>query len=354
MVETLPNEKLGGVSSKEAFFRWAAVGLVVASVLVGTQAASLGGLAGLLQVGENSGLQSMITEQLGEIPLTQGVGHDGQIFYAIGLDLDGNEVSELVDHAAYRYRRILYPLAASVFGLLDGWALLWGMVVLGGLSMAISAGVVASMATRVGKTEYLALAVVLNPGVWLSVRLLTSDVFALALILGALYVFTQQRHTKAASVFALSGLAKDVALATPIPLGGQWRSWKMILIPAGALSLWVLLLSLRFGEGFSSRGNLDWPFQGMLDATAVWPTLGPSELTYIGFALASVVAGIVFSFRRTWLRLPIVAWTALAILSSDWVWNLGNNAARVFAPLPILVALSCCYDSPAEVGDRPS
>ena len=80
----------------------------------------MGGIEGLLQVGETSDVRPLIESQLGEVPLAPGSGHDGQIYYAIGLDLDGDEVGPLLDHAAYRYRRILYPLVASGFGLFDG------------------------------------------------------------------------------------------------------------------------------------------------------------------------------------------------------------------------------------------
>jgi hypothetical protein len=39
-----------------------------------------------------------------------------------------------------------------------------------------------------------------------------------------------------------------------------------------------------------------------------------------------------------------VAWTALAIVSSNWVWDFGNNVARAFAPIMVLCALSICRD----------
>lgn len=334
------------MSARKAFWKWSAITLIVAVFLVVTQAIALGGVAGLLQVSEMSDLRPLIESQLGEVPLASGLGHDGQIFYAMGLDLNGDEVGALLDHPSYRYRRILYPLFASVFGLLDGWALLYGMIALGVLSMAVSAGIVAAMAAQAGKTQYLSLAVVLNPGVWVSVRLLTSDALSLMLMLAALYAFTRRRATESASAFALSGLAKDVSLATPVPLGLRVRDWKMMMIPAGVVTAWTAVLHLRFGGGFASRGNLDWPFLGVVEATATWSASDVSEWVYLVFALVVVTAGLVFSLRSGWLRWPIVAWTALAIISSSWVWDYGNNAARAFAPILVLIALNGVYVSP--------
>lgn len=294
----------------------------------------------MLQVGETSNLRPLIEAQLGEVPLAEGPGHDGQIYYSIALDLTGEEVGPLLDHAAYRYRRILSPAVASAFGLLDGAVLLWAQVLLGIISMAFAAGMVAAMATRGGRSDLLALSVVLNPGVWLSVQLLTPDAFALALMLGGLFAWTAAREDRSSGWFAISSLAKDVDLATPVPLGLSRRSWKVALIPASVLAAWMVVLQLRFGEGFTSRGNLDWPIVGMVEASGNWTSLDTPDVVYLVFALASVAAGIYWSTRASWLRWPIIVWTGLALTSSNWVWDFGNNAARAFAPLLVLVVLA--------------
>ena len=321
------------------FWKWFAIGLGAALFLVWAQANAVGGLAGMLQVGETSTLKPLVEDQLGTIPLASGHGHDGQIYYAIGLDLDGNVVAPLLDHPAYRYRRILFPLVGSGFGLLEGWPLLYMMIGFGVLAMAFSAGAVAVMASSAGKSELLALAVVLNPGVWLSIQLVTADVVALALMIGGLYQFTRRRHQSTVN-FSLSSLAKDVHLATPVPLGLSYRDWKVALLPLGALGAWMTYLTIRFGDGFASRGNLDWPFMGMITASENWVAMDPTEWVYLVVAMLIVAVGAVYSIRRTWLQWPIAVWTGLALISSNWVWNFGNNAMRAFAPLLVLVALS--------------
>ena len=326
------------------FLKWSLIGLITALFLIWAQANAVGGLAGMLQVGELSALRPIIEDQLGTISLADGPGHDGQIFYAIGLDLDGDVVAPLLDHPAYRYRRFLFPLLASGFGLLEGWWLLYSMVAVGVVSMAVSAGLVAVMASRARRSELLALAIVLNPGVWLSTQLVTSDAMALALMVAGLYSFTRAR-TSSAGWFSLSGLAKDVSLATPLPLGMRFQDWKVSLIPFGVLLAWMTYLTIRFGDGFASRGNLDWPLVGMVRASTNWGLLDRTEWVYLIAAMLMVALGIAFSVRRTWLRWPIAAWTVLALISSNWVWDFGNNAVRAFAPILVLVALSGTYAS---------
>jgi len=330
------------VTPTSAFWKWFLIGGIAATLLVVGQANELGGYAGLLQVGEESAVRPMIEEELGQIPLAAHFGHDGQISYAIGLDLLGREVPDLLDHGAYRYRRVLYPGVASLFGLLDGDALLAGMIVVAVLSAAAAAGLLARLVTQFGRSDWLALAVILNPGLWLSVRLLTSDSMAMALmLLGLLWVV--QGSLAAAVAFALSGLAKDSYLTTAggLAVSRDRRRWLLFLIPAGALTIWSGWLTLTMGGGYSSRGNLGLPFVGIAEATSTWASFEAGELFYLAFALVSVAAGLLYSaFVRSWLRWPILAWSLLGVLSTNWVWDLGNNAARVFAPIAVLIALA--------------
>ena len=300
----------------------------------------------MLQVGETSNLRPLIEDELGQIPLAPGPGHDGQIYYAIAIDLRGAEVPDLLDHGAYRYRRIAYSLVSSVGGVLGGWPLLYSMVAVVIAGTAVSAGAVAAMAVRGGRSDWLALAVLLNPGVWLSIRLLTADVLALAFMTAGL-LFVVSRPWGATVNYALSALSKDVYLATPggLAISTSRRRWLQFLIPLGVLVVWMTVLTFTMGEGFTGRGNLSLPFVGMVDASSNWGALDLGEWLYLAFALASVVIGVVYGIaRRTWLRWSILAWALLGVVSSNWVWDFGNNAARAFLPIAVLVALSFAQD----------
>jgi hypothetical protein len=327
---------------RTAFWKWAVLGAVAAGLMLAAQAAAMGGVGGLLQVGANSALRPIIEAELGEVPLAPGPGHDGQIFYAIGVDLQGEMVPGLLDHGAYRYRRVLYPLVASGFGLLDGHALLWGMILVTVVSTAVATGTVAALSRRFDRSDWLALVVLVNPGVWLSIRLLTSDVLALALMVVALATVQLSRGWSTGA-FAASVLAKDVYLATPagLSMSRTRTKWLFTIIPLASLVAWMSLLSLGMGDGFTSRGNLALPFTGIWEGSANWGNLDADEWLDLGFALASVAAGLAYSaIGSGWLRWSILAWSLLGVVSSNWVWDFGNNAARAFAPIVVLIALS--------------
>jgi hypothetical protein len=216
------------------------------------------------------------------------------------------------------------------------------MIVITIVSTAVAAGATAVVATRVGLRDWVALAVLANPGVWLSIRLLTSDTLALALMMLGLLALGS-RIGLPAGAFALSTLAKDVYLVTPLGLGinRDRRRWWIAGISVITLLAWMTWLTISMGDGFTGRGNLALPFMGIVDGAANWSSLDIEELVYLGFALLSVGAGIAVGlFRSTWLRWPILGWTALALISSNWVWDFGNNAARAFAPLVVLIGLS--------------
>ncbi len=327
-------------SPRAAFIKWFLLGGVVASLLLVSQAISVGGAAGLLQVGEANDLRPLIEAELGEIPLAQGRGHDGQMFYAIGLDLSGRDVGPFLDHPGYRIRRILYPAVASLFGRLGGEALLYSMIVFAGLCFAWAAGTTAWIGVRGGRSDWLALAVVLNPGVWLSVRLLTSDVVALALMLGGLAAW-MGRSRLSVLAFALSGLTKDAYLLAPIGLATRKR-WLVAAVPAAVLLGWAAWVSTQMEGGLSPSDNFSLPLMGLVESVSNWSTLEWRDLAYMGIALTAVAVGLVVSLRNrtTWLRGPIVFWSLLGAVSSSAVWDFGNNALRAFAPLIVLLALS--------------
>ncbi|MGB7860214.1 MAG: hypothetical protein WBM90_06925, partial [Acidimicrobiia bacterium] len=319
------------MTPRAAFWKWFVIAGLVSIVLVVTQGLAVGGLEGLLQVGETSTLRPIIEAELGEVPLAEGPGHDGQIYYAIGLDLSGDVVGPLLDHGAYRYRRILYPLVASGFGLLGGTAFLYGLVIVAVVSVSVAAALVAQLAVRNGRREWWALLVVLNPGVWLSIRLLTGDGLAIALMVWAVSVLYSKRDG-AAWIFSLSALTKDVFLATPIPLGIARRHWRIVLIPIAVMVGWMTWLTITIGDGFAPRGNIDLPLVGIIDAIPNWSSIDGEDWFYLIFALASVFGGLVVALlKKSDLRWSILAWSGLGLISSAWVWDFGNNAARAFA-----------------------
>ena len=348
------------MTARALALRWFLLAVVVGVVLVWAEAQSSDGLAGLLRVGDESVARPIVEEELGTVPLTEGFGHDGQFFYAVGIDLNGDVMSERAGDWAYRYRRILYPLVASGFGLLDGKALLYGMVATSILSFAVAAAAAAWITHRLGVSEWLVLAILINPGIWLAVRLLTSDTLALALMLVGLAAVLAKRRTSPIPL-ALSLLAKEVYLPTPagIAVSRDRRRWLDFLIPLAVLLAWLAWLSSTMTSGFTPRNNLAFPATGLIDAASNWPSMGSADWFYLILAFVFVAAGVVAAaVMKGWLRWPMLAWVAVALISSEAVWEFGNNAARVFAPIAVLIALNAARAEPetvaAEVSPRPA
>lgn len=345
------------MSIRAIFGKWALLGAIVASVLLATQARAVGGLEGLPQVGESNQLRPIIEAELGDIPLQPGLGHDGQIYYAMALDLDGNEVASSLDHDVYRYRRIAYPLLASAFGIFDGRTLIYGMIVVTVAATAVCAGSLAAIAKRQGRSDWWALAVLLNPGVWLSVRLLTADVLALALMVLGLLALVSGAVRGSVVAFTASVLTKDAYLITPLAraLSNVRHRWLIGLVPLLVVSSWTIWLTLSIGSDPGPQDNLTWPLAGIIESTGNWASLELSDLIYVAFALLSVLVGLIFGLaKRSWLRWSILGWSVLGVISSSAVWDVGNNAARAFAPISLLMVLAWQQEPQHERSHRNS
>lgn len=337
---------LDQVSERIIGGKWFLIGVIAASALTYGQVMATGDISGLLQVGENSRLRPTIEQQLGEVHLSPGSGHDGQIFYAIALDLSGAYVPDLIgEDPAYRYRRILFPALASAFGLLEGKLLLYSMIALNVFSVGLAAAAMALLSVRRGFSDWFALAVILNPGVWLSVIILTGDNLSLALMLVGLALLFSKRELSPLA-FTGSVFAKEAAMLTPLGLGSLKRrsSWPIVLLPGLSIVVWMAWLSYSLGDGFTARGNLAFPFQGLVTASANWAAQPLDEWVLLLFAIGLLMGGMIAALlRKGPLRWVLVLWCVIGVLSSSWVWDFGNNAARAFAPLGVLVVLHLLY-----------
>lgn len=343
----------GRFGTWHALLGWFVAGAGVATFLVVTQTMAVGGLAGLLSVGESSELRPLIEAELGPIPLSPGSGHDGQISYVVGLDLTGREVPSTLDHPGYRYRRILYPAVASLFGSLSGPQLLWSMVVVNVTALGIATTAVISIARSLGRSPWTVLGVLANPGIWLSVRLLTVDVLAIALALCGIALWLNRRFTTTVVMLALAALTKDQYLIVGFSIAA-FEFWNRrpqrgaiaALVPPLTLAAWSSLIGSRMAGTFSPRGNLDLPLAGIIEAFGQWRN-GPvvdAALSWF-LILALVAAAVLLTIPRNRSHLFFVApWILLASVSSEWVWAFGNNAVRAFAPVIVWIAVGLARD----------
>jgi len=317
--------------------------------LQGAFARASGDWAGLLRVGESSGLRAFVERELGSIPLVANGGHDGQIYFAVARQPLGGEVSAEVVDAGYRYRRILYPLLAGAGGLIGGRALLWGMILWSAAGMGLATAATASLAHRLGLSTWVVAGILANPGVWLSVQLLTPDALALGLALAGMLAWLNGRPGLATAALAASLLTKEQFALVLLSIVGhelltsrRGSSLKLAAAASLPLLVWMVWLERRMGGGFTTLGNLTLPFGGIIDSVPGWSRQGPRDflfgvLALTGLAGAALTTPFVDNRLIRWLTLP---WVMIGVVSSSWVWGFGNNALRALAPAIVFGAMA--------------
>lgn len=321
----------------------AALALVVALAI----AVANGGLSGLLTVGEDFPIRDFVVADLGDIQLASGDGHDGQQYYGIARDpLGRGEVPDLVDNPGYRYLHILYPALAGGFGTFPPEMTLVGMLVLAvaGFGLAGSSALMLNHQFR-GKVTVAQIAIV-NVGLLLAVRFLLPDALALGLALVGVVLAAQGRDRPASAALALAVLTKTVYLVFPLALGAwvwrqaRQRAWWLTLVPALPAAVWTAYVFGRFGA--STAGNLSLPFVGFFRAIGLWSDVSTGEMVMALAAALLVAIGAalaMFSTERL-LRWTLLAWVGVGLISSEFVWEFGNNTLRVLAPLWSMAAVA--------------
>ena len=324
------------------FLFWFVAGTIAAGVLQVGQVRVMGGVPeGLLFAGDRQEVHVLVLEELPGTPVWEGFGHDGQIFYAMALDLTGQWVPDILLSSPYRYRRILYPALASGFGTMEGRGLLWGMILLAALPAGLAAGAIAELARLENWTRLAPALVLLNPATWLSARLLTADNLALALAVLGVLALRSRRDGWAVVAFAAAALTKEPFLAMAAGATGlMWfegerrRAFKALAAATAPMLLWWVYVATAVGNPLESYGAMVAPLTGIIDALPTWASLRPRDWLYLTAVLLGVAASLITLVKGPrllkWLVTP---WLLIALVSSDLVWNFGNNAIRALAPI---------------------
>jgi hypothetical protein len=340
----------------------AAAALIVGLFVQVSQARLVGGWSALIAVGETSPVRDLISQQLPELVLLDGVGHDGQAAYAVGLDPWLQGPPPAIEDLSYRYRRIALPLLGSGFGLFDGELLLYMLTGISLLAFVATVLAVAMIANCRSLPSAVVLAGMVNIGLWLSLQNTTPDVLAMGLSMLGLALFLRNHHLAAIALLAAGTLAKETYFLIPAALATwSWRIQREPRVAMGYLSsgiplaIWSLYLIGRLGDRDASGVILAWPLQGLMEAPIIWESAGGRDLLFTVLTMASlaVATWAVFRSQSALWRLLLIPWIALALLSSHWVWDLGNNSLRVFAPLVTLVPLALLDQRPSIRGQRP-
>lgn len=188
------------------------------------------------------------------------IGYDGQFAYQIALRSFG--AAPYLDVPAYRYQRILYPLAARLVVLGRPDFIPWALIGLNIAALTLGAHIMSLMLAGRRLSRWYALPAGLFAGQLVSLRLDLNEPFALAWALLGIYAFEKDRPRFGAVCLALSVLSKETALAFAggyliyFLLKRRWRTFiETGLISLGPFTGLQLIIWYNFGQpGLRSGG----------------------------------------------------------------------------------------------------
>jgi hypothetical protein len=162
--------------------------------------------------------KAFVLERPDDVPFAQAfaIGYDGQFSYAIASDPIGAGESGALDRPAYRYLRIVYPIAARIAALgipdLIPWSLLAVNILVAGATAWVFADLIGEKAGAV----WAVLALLLSLNYLIGIRFDLNEPLALLAAISGLWLHKHKRYGLTVVAFALAGLTKEIFLVFPM------------------------------------------------------------------------------------------------------------------------------------------
>jgi hypothetical protein len=179
-------------------------------------------------------------------------GYDGQFVYYIARD--PSAAAQYLDVPAYRFQRILLPMAARVLALAQAALIPWALLVINLAALAIGTALVEHFLAQHKQSRWYALAYGLTLGAFGSVRLSLPEPLTYALVLVGIWLMGRDRWLWGGVCFALAALAKETALFFVAGYGLYFlvqRRWAQAILFGAVASIpfliWQAVLVQHFG-----------------------------------------------------------------------------------------------------------
>jgi hypothetical protein len=288
---------------------------------------------------------------------------DGISFLMIARNLSGHGLGAGDD--AYRYGRMLYPLAGLVLaGGHKAW-LLWTLPLVNCLAFGATVAFSVELVARQRRPVSHGLAILAVPALWLCLAVAWSECLLIALLLAFVVCHQQRRHTAAAVCLALAVLTKESAALLLLPLAFdalRKRDWKALAghtltaLPAGAWWTWtrIHLGAWPFLAATPSRTlAIAPPFVGMVELIRL-DGATPFNLAEITVVLATAGAAVGLWWRRRDAIVPAAAavTAAFALCFGFHVLHFAGDTLRVLSPALALTLAAAAAEDPSVASDR--
>lgn len=285
---------------------------------------------------------------------------DADLFRRVALDPfgDGSAIDDPEAYGdAYRYGRILYPLAAWLVGAGQDDAVEVALAALGVLSFGAVVGLSAELLRRRGRAPDGALLVLLAPGLWLGAIATFSEPFVLAVLLLALLLELEGRRVLAGAAWAATLLAREAMIVALVPVlvrDARHRGIRPTLLRGAAIVApllgWWVWVRARIGDwpflddAHSRRDALAPPLTGFIGIdNTEFPNASSSTAVAVTVAvgLATVVVAVVLARRSDWPLVPVtaLALAAVVLVYGPNVWRFVGEAMRTMAYPQVLMLL---------------
>ena len=328
--------------SHRAVAGWALAGTAVAFALFLLDVRASGaGILRPIQAGADGPSAAVIRHDFPEASLPDGVGLDGQQFYALARDpWHPGQVAPYLGAARYRYQRPLFPVVAWLLHPSGGGpGLVCALVVVNLFGLFGSGLALGAISPRLRGPPWLAGLYPLLPGAMWSLFDGVADGLAVALSLATIALFLDGRTRLACCAAVAAVLARETTILVPLALVLSTRrraDLPLVVAPALALAAVFMAVVAFVPAGGTAPEGLVAPFNGLVDAVRRrW--LHGEELIGMASTLgAFVLGGWVLAARRGPVALRWVVGLQMAFLAVCSGDVLGNDFGGTRSTLMLL------------------
>jgi hypothetical protein len=178
-------------------------------------------------------------------------GYDGQFYYQIARD--PLHASQFLDHPAYRYQRIVYPLLVAILSVGQANLIPFILLLVNFLAIVCGTELIARMLAQQKLSPWFSLAFGLYFGQATAFIFDTTEPFTYFLICLGLFLMMRKRPTTAALMMGLAVLSRETAILFPIGYlvvyvyQKHWRdALRLTLLAIAPTIAWYLVIALLF------------------------------------------------------------------------------------------------------------